>query len=599
MIDLAESWAKLTRPVILVELAAVAVIAVLALGFGIQGAGLGSGYVDPFLHARAQDEAVYAHAAARMVHTGHWLTPVFLNRFMLNKPPLLMWSGALSMRVLGVSPLALRISPIVAGVFCCLLIYCWLRRSQPLLAALSGVFLLLADPLFHSMARKFMTDIILTALVTAAMFSIALDPSLKRAASAVVLGVLCGAAILTKSAAGLLPLLILIIYFFLTRAELRPAANRVLLAGGAAALIAAPWHLYQWLAHRDWFMAEYIRFQLLGSGITAPSRYSGESNLSFYAQRLLSMDPLLVVLWALALWGVASAWKRVSEESEVRLLAAWCIGSFAVLLAFGTRVAYYLLPLIPAMALMSVRFSPLFRGRWAPAMCGLLVVAFGIKAAQGDAAWGLDYQRETVPSAAALENYSELRRANELVIVSPVDEFYSSTLDLPKLRYVYLGTLDRTKTSGFFYWLGVNLSTHDFCNLPALLPNFQQRLSSWHDPNPGAVGAIILGEANADVSEIIRCSPDRDFFLPDELRNFALSSGSMTHFATQPADGRFFFLAKNSTRRPSSAHGSGAMTADLLCPRAYGVARGSKPIELTTAPSSRASVFSVFTALSK
>ena len=78
---------------IAVELVAVGLMAAIALGFGITSAGMASGYVDPLLHAGAQDEAVYGHAAARMVRTGHWMTPIFLDRFMLNKPPLLMWAG--------------------------------------------------------------------------------------------------------------------------------------------------------------------------------------------------------------------------------------------------------------------------------------------------------------------------------------------------------------------------------------------------------------------------------------------------------------------------------------------------------------------------
>jgi len=267
----------------------------------------------------------------------------------------------------------------------------------------------------------------------------------------------------------------------------------------------------------------------------------------------------LLLLWCAALPGIVQAWKRSTEAWEAQLPSAWCLGTFAVLLAFGTRVGYYLLPLIPAMVLMSVQFSPLFRGRWTLGMCGLLVLAFGLKAWQGGAPWGLDYQPKTVPSATALENYSHLRRANDLLIVSPDDEFYSSTLDLPKLRYVYLGTLDPTKTSDFFYWLGVNLSTHDFCNLPALWPVYEQRLAAWHNPNVKGLGALISGEDSSDISEIIRCSPDRDFFLPDSLRELALESGSGSHIAAQSHAGRFFLFARDSTRRPDYAHATGAI----------------------------------------
>ena len=62
---------------------------------------------------------------------------------------------------------------------------------------------------------------------------------------------------------------------------------------------------------------------------------------------------------------------------------------------------------------------------------------------------------------------ADLRRTNELLIVSPDDEFYASVLDLPKVRYVYLTPLDATKTSEFFYRLGMILSDEEFCSLPA------------------------------------------------------------------------------------------------------------------------------------
>src|ERR1700722_12890100 len=112
-----------TLSTISIELVAVGLIAASALSFGITSAGMASGYVDPLLHAGAQDEAVYGHAAARMVRTGHWMTPVFLDRFMLNKPPLLMWLGAASMRVAGMNRLALRLPGLAAGGLCGPLIY--------------------------------------------------------------------------------------------------------------------------------------------------------------------------------------------------------------------------------------------------------------------------------------------------------------------------------------------------------------------------------------------------------------------------------------------------------------------------------------------
>lgn len=542
------------------ELAVVALISAATLAFGIQGAGIASGYVDPIIKAGAQDEAVYGHAAAAMVRTGQWLTPTFLGRFMLNKPPLLMWSGAFAMRVFGVNPIALRIAPICAAALCCVLVYAWLRRSLPVLAAASGVLLLVGNSLFHSMSRKFMTDILLTLLITAAVFVMSSDLGLARIRSAVFFGLLSGVAILTKSAAGFMPLLILIVYCFVVAAKDRPSPQRVLIAIAMAVVVAAPWHVYQFLVHRDWFVSEYIRFQLLGSGISAPSRYTDESNLSFYAWRLVALAPVLLAVCV----GVAAFWKKHAEDKEARLIAVWCAAAFFCPLAFGTRVAYYLLPLIPAMAVAGVKLSPFFHARWVGAIFCLLAIAFGVKVSESDTTWGLDYRRESVPPASALDNYSKLRRANDLVIVAPDDEFYATVLDLPKVRYAFLGNVDPTKTTQFFYWLGVNVSTRDFCNLGALTPEYGRHLADWGLPDTKPVGTIVAGASDADLSTIVRCSIDRDFSIPDSLRPAAIGAAGLTHDVTASENGRFFLLAKASHRRENDGAQPGTIIATRI-----------------------------------
>jgi len=524
---------------IALELVAVAVIAAIALGAGIGSAGIASGYVDPLLHAGAQDEAVYGHAAAVMVRTSHWMTPVFLERFMLNKPPLLMWAGAASMRLMGISPIALRVPVLAAAVLCCVLIYWWVRRSRSIAAGLASVALLLGMPVFFSISRKFMTDALLTLFVVAAMFVIAVDPRWERRGSPALFGVLSGAGIMTKSAAGLLPLLILAIYWIFARSNERPPLRKVFVALAAAILVAAPWHVYQFVLHRDWFMAEYVRFQLLGSGVTAPSRYTGDTNLWFYAKTLWLTDPILVLIWATSVPWIVMAWKRASEA---RLLAAWFLTVAASLLVFGTRAAYYLLPLLPAMALASVCFSPLFRGWAAWVTCAALIVAFCLTA---------DYKARSVPGAAALVDYAEHEPTNELLIVSPDDEFYASVINLPKVRYVYVSPLDPTKTSEFFYRLGMIVSGDEFCALPRLMPVYEQRLHAWKLPEDLHPEATLIDSGSVSkLAELIRCSPDRDFMIPEQLRHIAVDAGDKTHVAGPLIDGKFILFAK--ARKPKT-----------------------------------------------
>jgi 4-amino-4-deoxy-L-arabinose transferase-like glycosyltransferase len=586
------------------ELAAVGLIAAIALSFGINSAGMASGYVDPLLHAGAQDEAVYGHAAARMVRTGNWMTPIFLDRFMLNKPPLLMWAGAASMRLSRIAPLALRMPVLASGVLCCVLVYWWLRRSRSMAAGIAGVLLLLGTPVFQSISRKFMTDAPLTLFVVAAMFVVALDPRWERRGTAIAFGAFSGAAVMTKSAAGLLPLLIAAVYWILAGSKERPPLRKVLAAFAVAVLVAAPWHIYEFVVHKDWFVAEYVRFQLLGSGVTAPSRYTEDTNFWFYFRTLLRTDPILLASWMTGLPWMVGAWKRSNHArssslwqkslphgrgsvtctpteprasasgpfgvfpqtaSQARLLVAWFLTSALCLGAFGTRAAYYLLPLLPALVLMSVEFSPLLRGRLAWLACAILIVAFGVKIWAGDAEWGLDYGAKTVPAASALDNYSRLRRTNELLIVSPDDEFYASVVDLPRVRYVYLSPLDATKTSEFFYRLGMILSNEEFCALGRLLPVYERRLRAWTLPEGLQPEATLIDSgAVSKLAELIRCSPDRDFMIPEELREIAVGAGAGTHRATETQSGKFFLLSKNSSRRPEGSIAPGTVLQDQL-----------------------------------
>ncbi|HTC87535.1 MAG TPA: glycosyltransferase family 39 protein [Bryobacteraceae bacterium] len=535
------------------ELAAVGLVAAIALSFGISSAGMASGFVDPLLHAGAQDEAVYGHAAARMVQTGDWATPIFLDRFMLNKPPLLMWAGAASMRVCGVNPVALRLPVLIAGVLCCLFIYWWSRRAHSASAAISGMLLLLGTPLFHDMNRRFMTDALLTLFVVAAMFVTQADPRWERRWTAVAFGALSGAAVMTKSAAGLLPLLILVVYCLLAGRKERPPLRSVALAFVVAAIVATPWHLYEFIVHKDWFLAEYVRFQLLGSGVTAPSRYTSETNFGFYLRTLLRTDPILMALWLTGIPWVVMAWK---QKVHTRLFAAWFLVSALALGVFGTRAAYYLLPLLPVLALMTVEFSPLLRGRLAWVTCGVLILVFGVK---------LDYRAQSVPPARSLDRYSGMRRTNELLIVSPDDEFYASVIDLPKIRYVYLVPLDPSKTSEFFYRLGMILSSQQFCSLNASMPVYEHRLRSWKLPeNLHPEGTLIDSGAVSELAELIRCSPDRDFMIPENLRDVATAAAANTHTATEAQSGRFFLLSNNTSRRPEGSIAPGTVLQSQL-----------------------------------
>ena len=98
-------------------LCAVALLALACLLVRAVRVGLAGDYIDPISKITAQDEALYAHSAISMARHGDWLTPHFMGRFALYKPPLLIWGAAISTRILGVSRLALRLPGAILSAF--------------------------------------------------------------------------------------------------------------------------------------------------------------------------------------------------------------------------------------------------------------------------------------------------------------------------------------------------------------------------------------------------------------------------------------------------------------------------------------------------
>jgi hypothetical protein len=550
-------WPTGPRARIAAEAALIGLLSIVATGFGIESAGIATGPPDPLLSYAAIDEAVYAHAAARMVRTGHVATSIFLDRLLLNKPPLLMWTGAASMRLFGMSPLALRFPILLAGAGCCVLLYLWLRRSRPPAAAFAGVILLLSAPLFHTVARRFTTDILLTVLLVAALFVLSRDPRFELRWSPVWFGLLSGTAIMTKSAAGVLPLLVLCGYWLLAGKASRPALARVAIACAVAAAVAAPWHLYQFIAHRQWFLSEYLGVQLFQVGLSEPST-RGQTVPFYYLRAMLKTDPLLLLLSLTALPGLVAAWRR-EERAQARLLGVWILIVCAGLAVFGNRAAYYLAPLLPALALAVGHFSPLMRSRAAPIACAALLAVFAVKVQAGDRAWGLAYVPASSPDRAALDDYSRLRRANELVLLEPNDQCYAALLDLPKIRYAFvMPKINYRMTPRFLYHLGIIVSENEFCERPGALSVYAQRLEAWHAP-PGSVATVIMARSQSELANLIHSSPDRDFSLPEDLRDLALQAAGDTHRATAAEGGRLFLLAVKSSRRTDATPAPGTL----------------------------------------
>jgi hypothetical protein len=510
-------------------LALVIVLATLWYSFGIEQRALTQDYVDPVSRIPAQDEAVYGHEAIQMHLTGHWLTPLYMGRYALNKPPLLQWLSAGSVRLFGISSWALRLPSVAAAVGTTTLVFWIVWRLHSLLTAAFAVLLLASSHLFYVFSRLAMTDMLLAFFIAVSLAVLLLDPRLERGPSLTLFAAATGCAILTKAAAGAIPIIALAI--------LRPRLARALAAIAIAAAIALPWHLYQLAVHPRWFFAEYILTQHFAVGLAAPPQYSNENHLVFYARRLFLTDPVLTIAAALALPLVAHIRKK--RPAAVIFPAVLILGLFA----FRYRSAYYVLPLLPALAILAAEaFAAMpARVRTIPIAA---VLAFAIlKTAHPAATWGIPATIEKPPAiATSLETYCEQDRAADLILIASDDQFFASDLPLHHLRYCLLQKVHAApqRPPLDFAALGITVTVPEFNRLDTLLPTWRSRLADFGLPSTEPVGTVITARSIADIRDLVAAHPEADFWL----------SASMLHrlgltlvHRVQPAAAGAFLLA--------------------------------------------------------
>jgi hypothetical protein len=507
---------------------------------------LAGDYLDPVGGIKAQDEALYASSAIHMAVEGGWLTPEFMGRMALYKPPLLMWMSGLSARLAGVSRMALRFPIALLCSLAAGLVFWWTAEVRSWQAGAAAVLLLASNRLWHVLGGMCLTDGLLVAFWTAAMYCLFADPWLESRLAFWGYAASVAAAILTKSVAGALPLGILALYWLLAPPNYRPRFPRMCAAGAVALALAAPWFAYQLLAHYRWFWTEHIAVEILGYGAGAPPQTSHENQALFYLMRLARIDPVLTAVALVSLPAFAAALKRRSAPAV--LLLCWIGVPLAAVFCWQYRSITYLLPLAPAAAILAASYGTLAEVRSAKWLLALALAAFVLKVAMPGAPWGISFRRGTVvASAPMLSQYCGRGRSNELVLVDPDDELYATVLPLPRVRYYHVGGMPVSGPYGMdFASMGIFLDAAQYDDLDRWLPVFRRHLREWGIETTDAIGAMIVAPTPAGLARNIRNHPTTDFFLPERYREAVAGSAASTHDIVPMPGGRFFLLARET-----------------------------------------------------
>jgi 4-amino-4-deoxy-L-arabinose transferase-like glycosyltransferase len=298
------------------------------------------------------DEGRYAEIPREMLASGDWLAPHLNGIQYLEKPPLQYWGTASLFAALGNDIWVSRLW--TAGLGFCLLGIIWRagRRWYDEAAGRYAALILGSSLLFYSLAHVNTLDMGLTFFMTTALVAfIDAQRAPQRRRLLWVTWCMLGLAVLQKGLVGLvLPGFALALYVLIQRdwALLR----RLGLISGILIVLAInlPWW---WLMQKrnagffDWFFVHehYTRFTTNEHGRSQPWWY-------FSALLLLGLLPWLEPVAR----GVVTGWRRQTAGlSAERFLILWAAAIFIFYSPSGSKLAPYILPMLPPLALLAGR----------------------------------------------------------------------------------------------------------------------------------------------------------------------------------------------------------------------------------------------------
>lgn len=320
-----------------------------------------------------EDEGAYAEVTREMLATGNFITPHLEGKPFFHKPPMIYWTQAVCVRLLGLNEFALRLPSALASFFWALMLFFFVRRYVGRQTAWFSAFFLVTSIQTGLIAKAAIADALLNLFITLTMFAIYahFKTGKRRYVLAAFLGM--GLGFMTKGPIAVaIPLVTSFIFYLLNRRSglwlktvFNPMGWVVFLA------VALPWYLALYAEYGANFVQEMFLVHNLGRFQGAMEGHSGP--IFFYVPVVI----LGVLPYTILLFSAFSQTKRQWQDELGRFLIIWFAFVFVLFSLAGTKLHHYVVyGYVPLMIFMAKRVDKIKSGGWlvAPGVIGLAVL---------------------------------------------------------------------------------------------------------------------------------------------------------------------------------------------------------------------------------
>jgi 4-amino-4-deoxy-L-arabinose transferase-like glycosyltransferase len=335
------------------------------------------------------DEVFYSLTAKEMAAKNEWMTPLIFGQPQFEKPPLTYWLLEASFKTWGESPFTARFFPAVFATLGVMAVYLLgLMGFKDERKAFLSAVVLATSAFFIGMGKTVFTDMIFAVFILYAFtfFVLAFTDRRRQGAGFIGFYVFCALATLTKSPLGFLIPQLAVILFLLYQRQINFLRNWWVPAGILLYLIIAlPWYAYIYHQYGRAFIHEFFYNDHWRRLLEA--EHKGNDHWFFYPMTMIAgLFPWSLFL--LASW--VDLFKRLKSSVTVMdyLSLSWILAVLIVFQMAHSKLASYILPLFPALALMTGNFlgNALSQIQDRKKMQNLLCASFAILAIFGIAA---------------------------------------------------------------------------------------------------------------------------------------------------------------------------------------------------------------------